>query len=98
MHKKKWTKKEDEICCKIVIDIYVIEKKNTSIADCVKHIHSCEGIEHEETSVKMRVQNIKALLEDMGIPNTLDISPLTHTGKQTMACLIAYLKECGVMH
>lgn len=98
MHKEKWTKKEDEICCKIVIDIYVIEKKNTSVADCVKCIRSCEGIKYEENSVKMRMQNIKALLEDMGISNTLDVSPLAHAGKQTLACLIAYLNECGIIH
>ena len=95
---KFWTEKEDEICCKAVVDTYVIGRKHIHVDECANMIHSCEGIEHDKNIVRMRLQNIKSLLEDMNIPNTLDVRPLSHAGKQTRACLVAYLKECGVKY
>ncbi|MBD5407194.1 MAG: hypothetical protein HDR56_06230 [Treponema sp.] len=93
---KTWTEKEDEICCKVAVDTYVIERKRIHVNECANIIHSCEGIEHNKNIVVVRLQNIKALLDEMNVPNTLDVSPLSHAGKQTRACLVAYLEECGV--
>lgn len=95
---KYWTEKEDTICCKVVVDMYVIGKKFILVDECASLIHSYEGIEHEKNIVRMRLQNIKALLEEMGIPNTLDVRSLSHAGKQTRACLVACLKEREVIH
>lgn len=74
----------------------LIGRKYLHVDECAKIIHSYEGIEHEKNIVRMRLQNIKALLDDMSVPNTLDVRPLSHAGKQTRACLVAYLRECGV--
>lgn len=98
MKGKSWTREEDEICCKAVVDEYVIGKKHIDVDDCVSRICSCKGIEHEKNIVRMRLQNIKALLDEMGIPNTLDVKPLSHAGRQTRACLMSCLEKCGIKY
>lgn len=98
MNRTKWNKEEDEICCKAIVDEYVIAKRNTSVEDCIKQIHANADIsERDISSIRMRIQNIKGILVELDISNTLDITPLANAAMQTRACLIAYLEECKII-
>ena len=93
-----WSEKEDEICCKTVVDEYVIGRKDTYIEDCITDIKSNKDIaERDRGSIRMRFQNIKELLEEMGVPNTLSIKPLANAAKQTRRILMSYLENAGYL-
>ncbi len=94
---KPWSIKEDELCCKAVVDEYVIGKKETRREHFLALVHANKDIsKRDKSSIRMRVQNIKALLEELGIPNTLELKPLANAAQQTRACLLKYLEECGI--
>lgn len=99
MKKKRipWAVAEDEICCKMCVDLYVVRKEVIDIEKCVERIKDySEMQERDKSSVRMRIQNIKALLEDLGIENTLDIRLLNNAAKQTRDVLEECLKNAGI--
>ena len=83
MNKNKhiWTNNEIEIVYKTIIQEYVLneqkeQKDINSILDIL-----CENNELRTIprgSIKNRVQNLKSLLMEWEVPNSLNISPLAH--------------------
>jgi len=92
----KWTVEEDEICCRACVDEYVINKSHMNVEFCIKLIMNNPKIKRDSGTLKMRIQNIKAILDEWKVPNTLNISPLNHTGQQTKAVLREILKEHNI--
>ena len=92
----KWTVEEDEICCRACVDEYVINKSHMNVEFCIKFIMNNPNIKRDSGTLKMRIQNIKAILDEWKVPNTLNISPLNHAGRQTRAILKALLEENGI--
>lgn len=92
-----WNIREDEVCCRVCVEKYVVEKRHIDIELCLEIIKKNPVISQRNTkSIRMRIQNIKALLNEWKIENTLDISPLNHASSQTRRCLQRILKEFGV--
>lgn len=92
MQKNKWSEDEDKIICKICVDEYVLKKGSLDIESCLDKIMSTKNFEnHGRGSVRMRIQNIKAVLDDLKIPNTIPITALSNAATQTRKILLNLL-------
>ncbi len=88
MQKEDWTKEEDEICCEIFVHDYVLGKDIVNVADCVASIMSNPKMKKRGVkTIKMRLRNIKALLNEWGVSNTFPLSPLIDAAMQTRIAL-----------
>ena len=92
-----WTKKEDEILCEYCIEQYVLKKSCSPIGIIVSSCVSNSAFEGREAgSIRMRVSNIKAILEENNIPNTVPLKQLSNFAKQTESILLALLVKHGI--
>ena len=94
----KWSLEEDNICCKVCVDEYVINKRHMNVDFCLGLIMKNPRVCKAPGSIRMRIQNIKAILEEWEIPNTLYVSPLKNTAWQTRVALRGYLNEQGLFY
>lgn len=80
--KHKWTEKEDRIVIEEVFRTYV-QNKNLLlfIRELSKKLPNIP-----ERSLRMKISNIKALLNKSETPNTLTIAPLSNSSKQCEDC------------
>ena len=90
--KHRWTIAEDEYCCKRYIEEYVIKKSNMEMRSFTKLL-SKELPEIKESSLKMKITNIKQLLMDMGIDDSLNVKPLKNYSTQNKRAMEKALKE-----
>lgn len=77
MPKHTWTLTEEQICCKEVLLEYV--KPHDCVPKTTKQFISylhAKLPQIEAGSIRMKLQNIKSILEECHIPNQLDISRL----------------------
>lgn len=92
--RKAWSKEEDEILCRLCIDLYV---NNKSIEPIESLISQCaERPEFDGRiigSIRMRIQNIKAVLEMHKISNSIPVAPLENFAEQTELILLKMLQE-----
>lgn len=96
--RKKWTIEEDTACCNACIDNYVIEHSSMERERFVDKVSSMPQFAgRDKSSVRMRIQNVKALLEEMHIENSLPIRPLANVAKQTRETLKSLLQERGII-
>ena len=93
---KKWAIEEDEICCRACVDECVINKYHSSVDSIISYIMRDPRIQRSPGIIRMRIQNIKAILDEWRIPNTLYVSPLIHAGRQTRLVLKAILDEQNI--
>ena len=91
-----WTIEEDEICCRACVDEYIINKQHMNVDTLVTFIMKDARIHRGAGTVRMRIQNIKAILDEWRVPNTLNISPLKHAGRQTRTILKVILDEQNI--
>ena len=96
MNNKKhiWTNDEIEIVYKTIIQEYVLNEQ--------KDINTILDILYEELreissgSIKNRVQNLKSLLMEWEVPNSLNISPLAHVASKDRKILKQLLDNYDV--
>lgn len=92
---KPWSKGEDEFLCRCCIDLYV---NNKSIEPIKSLIMQCadrpEFSGRGRGSIRMRIQNIKAVLEMHKIDNVIPLSPLENYSEQTKSILLRMLGKC----
>lgn len=66
-----WNIEEDEACCRVCVEKYVVEKRHIDIELCLEIIKKNPVISQRDTkSIRMRIQNIKALLNKWKIEKT----------------------------
>lgn len=77
MSKHTWTLQEEELCCKEALLEYVAPKTtpSRSTKDFITHLQTMLP-QIERGSIRMKIQNIKTILEETHIPNRLEISRL----------------------
>lgn len=93
-----WKPEEDIICCEVCVYEYVIQKNNTDINTCIKKIKQHASIyTRDEGSIREKIQNIKAWLEELHIENTIPISIRPKASKQMKEALISSLKNIGYL-
>lgn len=88
-----WSEEEDRICCEAVVRDFVKSNTNKAVADVLDEICAHKEMAHNKNIVKMRLQNIKHLLDIMSVQNSLPLSPLSHAGKQTERILRDVLRQ-----
>lgn len=79
--KHRWTLAEDEYCCRRYAEEYVLRKSSMDMSSFVRLL-SKELSEIKENSLKMKITNIKQILLDMGIEDSLIVKPLKNYSQQ----------------
>ena len=89
-----WSENEDKLCCSTIISEYVIVLGSKDIEIVLNGIKDNEVFGGRDIgSIRMRFQNIKALLEEFNIKNTLPLKPLKNVAKQTRTILKEELRN-----
>lgn len=97
MGKQIWTLEEDRICCEICVREFVKIKNDLTSEECLTLIQEHEEIsKRDRSSIRMRLQNIKSLLEEWEISNNLPLKSLTNAAKQTRDILAEELLKAGI--
>lgn len=90
-----WSYEDNKICSRAVIEYFVTGKNAPEISDVISLIKTqCPHLREE--SIKMKLQNIKYLLEKWYIPNSLTLSPLENASEDSIKALDECLKEFNV--
>lgn len=92
MHR--WSLDEDRYCCEEVIRQYVMEKSQKPVSEFVEDL-SAQLADISKNSLRMKVSNIKFLLDEAGIENTLEIKPLSNCSQQNRRAMNSILKEAN---
>ncbi len=95
---KNWSDKENEICCEVCVDLYVLQKTNASIKECVNKIKLQPEIANRKYgTIRNKIQNIKYFLDAWNIPNTLKIAGRENGSSRNKEILENILKELGYL-
>lgn len=89
----KWTIEFETKICKTVIKTYVIDKSRQSISNFLLCLNTYNNLEVPESSIKMKISNIKAILEELNIDNTIPGGILYHYSKQNKRIVENILDE-----
>lgn len=96
MGKHFWSMDEDLYCCEECIKTYVIEKSDIGASKFLQRLKRVFP-DIAESSLKMKLQNIKQLFIEHKIFNTLQLSPLQNYSRQNkIAFQQALKKEFGL--
>lgn len=90
--KHSWNREENEYCVEEVFKNFVIGKEydyETVIFDIYLHFNQSIKM----SSIRMKFQNIKHLLNTYQIPNTLSIAPLNHSSVDNEYAFFAIVKK-----
>ena len=96
-----WTEEEETICCKAVVKEYVYSKSSKDIELFLREIRKNAVFserKRDSGSIKMRLQNIKAVLGEFGVENTLPLSELLNASSQTRQTLAQELQNAGIKY
>ena len=90
--KHRWSFEEDRYCCEKYIERYVVSNSDLSASDFVRELSS-KLMEIKPTSLRMKVQNIKQILIEKQISDSLKISPSANYSKQNLVAMDSILKQ-----
>lgn len=91
-NKHRWTVEEDRLCCSRYLEYYVVSKCSMDVSQFIAVLQK-ELPNIKPNSLKMKVQNIKQILIEKGIKDTLTLSPLANYSQQNMRAMAAVLQE-----
>lgn len=90
-----WKYSEDKLCCKRYLEYFVLSKMNMSNSDFILVLQK-ELPNISIGSLRMKIQNIKQILLDNAILDTLNISPLANYSVQNKRAMDELLKEMRI--
>lgn len=91
----RWLFNEDKYCCEKYIEYYVLNKSGLKI-DMFVELLKAALPEIKKNSLKMKVSNIKQILIELGIDDTLDVKPLKNYSRQNKVAMLKVLSEKGL--
>ena len=94
--KHRWTFEEDLIFCNKYLDFFVEQKSNVSLSDFSRLVLASVSTEISFNSAKMKVQNIKAILIELNISDSLKTAPAKNYSKQNLEARKYALKQRGL--
>ena len=94
--KHRWTFEEDLIFCNKYLDFFVEQKSNVSLSDFSRLVLASVSTEISFNSAKMKVQNIKAILIELNISDSLKTAPAKNYSKQNLEAMKYALKQRGL--
>lgn len=81
-----WTNEENKFCCQMYVEYYINNKRNININSFVEMINKkLPYIKY--SSLKMNIQNIKQILLELNIKDTLECTPLKNYSKQNFKAM-----------
>lgn len=90
--KHNWTYSENEYCVEEVFKTFVINKEYDFEFIITKLYIHFDG-EIKKSSIKMKLQNIKYLLNLNNVPNTLMLAPLENISEDNVYAFFAVAKK-----
>lgn len=85
-NKHSWTYEENKFCCQMYVEYYINNKRNININSFVEMINkNLPQIKYN--SLKMDIQNIKQILLELNIKDTLECTPLKNYSKQNFKAM-----------
>ncbi len=81
--RKDWSYYEDEACCKFYIENFIVSQSDMSLQEAVRILSS--KIDRAKSSIRMKLQNIKQIVIEKGIVDSLNVSPLSNYSSQNLA-------------
>lgn len=91
-----WKPEEDIICCEVCVYEYVIKRNNTEIKSCIEKIKQHASIyQREDTSIRNRIQNVKATLDKWNVENTIPGAGLSNAAPKADKILRQCLENAG---
>ena len=93
MHR--WTYREEELCCKEYFKTYVEERIPLPLSDFVRRL-ALTLPDIPESSLRMKVQNIKQLSIEAGIADSLQSKPLSNCSQQNRRAFFATYSTYGL--
>ena len=94
-NKHRWTFDVDKICCEKFVERYVVDQSDMDITSFVRLLQQ-ELPDIQSTSLKMKIQNIKQIVLEIGIKDTLASKPLSNYSLQNQKAMTAVLQEHGI--
>lgn len=94
--KHRWTFEEDLYFCNKYLDFFVIQKSNMSLSDFCRLLLASESAEINFNSARLKVQNIKEILIELHISDSLKTAPAKNYSKQNMRAMESALKQRGL--
>ena len=95
MGKHEWTFQEDRLCCKRYVEEYVIQKADTRLSEFVEKL-SRELVSIKPTSLRMKVQNIKAIMLELRIADSFRYKESSNYSKQNLEAMKSVLNEMNI--
>jgi len=93
--KHKWLYEEDKLCCKVIVEEYVLKKSHKDLESVLDYL-SDELPDIGRNSLRMKIQNIKQLLIENGIENTLRTKTLYSYSSQNKRAFDEVVRELGI--
>lgn len=94
--KHRWTFEEDLTFCNKYLDFFVEQKSHMSLSDFCRLLLALEPSGICFNSAKMKVQNIKAILIELNISDSLKTAPAKNYSKQNLEAMKYALKQRGL--
>ena len=91
----KWNIDEDIICCKKFIEYYIVEKSDITTSEFIKII-SNKIPNIKESSIKMKIENIKYISEKSGYKDSSHLKGLANYSKQNEIAFNIAKKELNL--
>lgn|GEM_PF-4764210 len=86
----KWSDSEDSAVIELYKRLLADERRGVSF-DLSQEILAAPGIDKSPKAVRMRLQNVSAVLAEKGLPRIQHLSPLSNYAKQTKRLVDASL-------
>lgn len=93
--KHNWTFEENKYCCKRYIQQYVINKSSMKITEFSRLLEKEIGT-ISARSIKMKLQNIKQINIELGIEDSLNVTPLNQYSIQNKKAMLEVLNEMEI--
>ena len=92
--KAKWSIEEDMICCKVVVEECIVKGSTPDVKELISIIKKHPIMATRSNgSIRMKLQNIKHLLDKLGIPNNLNLKALENASEQNKSTLLDELEK-----
>lgn len=96
-HKHRWTYEENEYCVEEVFTNFVLNREY-NFDSVVKKIFIHFDEEIKRSSIMMKLANIKYLLEQYNVSNTLMVKPLEHVSQDNIDAFFTVAKKYNMLH
>lgn len=90
-----WTFDEDKLCCKRYLEFFILNKSNLKLKNFILILEN-DLPNINRGSLKMKIQNIKQILIEKQIEDTLELKTLANYSKQNLRAMSLVLEKTKI--